>query len=213
MKKKRHLILSIFILCLLSATALAQRTWLELEVSKNITDKLELSLSPEVRFKEKLELTEYFFEPGIEYKFNDYFLLGGKYRLGNNLKKNGGSRFYGRFALDAKTKHKWGKLETQLRLRYTNCDDFSDDNNDKTNYLRLRLKIGYSLKKLALDPYATYEIYRDIDDKEYDKSRWETGLDHKINKHHRVGAFFRINDYFSGKGSVKIIGVAYKLKL
>lgn len=208
----KRLILAIFTL-ILTANCFAQQTWFEFEVTKDITKKLELSLAPEIRFKENFELNEYFFEPGLEYKFNDFFSLGGKYRIGNNLKNNGDSQFYGRFAFDAKTQYEWKKLETQLRLRYTNSDDFSDDGNDKTNYLRLRLKMEYSLKKLDLKPYAAYEIYREIDEKDFDKSRWETGLEYKINKHHRIGAYFKINDYFSDKESINILGFTYKLKL
>ncbi|QGY46228.1 DUF2490 domain-containing protein [Maribellus comscasis] len=195
------------------ANVFAQRTWFEFEISKDLTKKLELSFAPEIRFKEKFELNEYLFQPGLEYKFSDYFSLGGKYRLGNNLKNNGDSQWYGRFAFDAKTNYEWEKLETQLRLRYTNSDDFSDDDNNKTNYLRVRLKMEYALKKLALKPYAAYEIYRDMDDSEFDKGRWEAGLEYKINKHHRIGTYFRINDYFSDKESVKILGFTYKLTL
>lgn len=208
----KHLILVIFLVGF-AGTSIAQRTWFEFEFSKKITDKLELSIEPEVRFKEKLELNEYLFQPGLEYQFNDYFSLGGKYRIGNNLKNNRDSHWYGRFAFDAKSKYEWKKLGAQLRLRYTNADDFGDNNNDKTNYLRMRLKMEYTLKKFDLKPYAAYEIYRDLDDKDFDKSRWETGVEYKINKHHRIGAYFRINDYFSNKESLNIIGFTYKLKL
>ena len=76
-----------------TSSVLAQRTWIELEISKDIVEKLEIALAPEIRFKENFELHEYFFEPKIEYDFNKYFSLGANYRFGNNPDKKGtGSR-------------------------------------------------------------------------------------------------------------------------
>lgn len=207
MKKKIYL-LALFVFLLVSAQA--QRTWFEFEVSKKLTEKLEFSLAPEVRFKEQFELNEYFLEPGLEYKFNKYFSLGAKYRFGNNLKKNGDSDWFGRYAFDAKTGYDWKHLGTQLRLRYTNSDDFEDA---EENYLRLKLKLDYAIKKLDLTPYAAYEIYRDVDNNEFSKAHWEGGLKYKINKHHKVGAYFRLNDYLNDDETVKIIGFTYAVKL
>ncbi len=208
--KKLHF--AIAFLAFLPVVTFAQRTWFEMSVSKDITKKLELDIATEIRFNEGFELNEYFLESGLEYKFSKYFSLGGNYRLGNNFNKKGESQWYGRFAFDAKTGYEWKKLGTQLRVRYTNADDFSDDD-AKINYLRYKFKLDYSLKKLDLKPYLSYELYQNLDDKEFNKSRYEASLEYKINKHHRIGAYYRINDYFTDDESVKIIGFTYKLKL
>ncbi|MCK3685869.1 DUF2490 domain-containing protein [Maribellus sp. YY47] len=208
----KKLFYTVVLVAVSSVAAMAQQTWFEFDVSKELGDKLEISLAPELRFDEDFKLDEYFFEPGVAYAFNDYFALGGSYRLGNNQNKKGEDRWYGRFAFDAKTAYKWNNLQAKLRLRYTNSDDFTE--NEKTNYFRAKFDLEYAIKKLDLEPYVAYELYRDLDAGEYSKARWESGLQYKINKHHRVGAYFRLNDYLhSDKASVKIIGLSYKLKL
>jgi hypothetical protein len=209
----KRLPLLIFIVCAPGLLVKAQQTWFEFEVSKKIAKNLELTISPEFRFQEKLELKEYFFDSGLDYKIFKYISLGAGYRLGNNIKNSGKTETFGRFAFDAKTQYEWKNFEAQLRLRYTNSDDFADDGNDKTNYLRMRLKFDYSIKKLNLKPYFAYEIYRDVDENDFTKARFETGLKYKINKHHRVGAYFRSNDNLIKDKSVNIIGAAYQLKL
>lgn len=192
--------------------AIAQQSWFEFEISKKIGKKFELALAPEIRFAEDFILDKYFIEPKLEYQFNKYLELGASYRLGNNLTKKGNDQWFGRFGVEAKTAYEWKNLEAQLRLRYTNSDDFEDL--DQTNYIRAKFGLEYAVKKLDLKPYAAYELYRSLDLGTFDKARWETGLEYKISKHHRVGAYFRLNDYLnSDDESVKIIGVSYKLKL
>ena len=60
--KKTSLALLSFVF---SLPLFSQRTWLEADISAKIINNLELSVAPEIRFKEKLELNEYFFDTGI----------------------------------------------------------------------------------------------------------------------------------------------------
>ena len=210
----KKVVWSLLVLMLAGLSVQAQRTWFEFEVSKSLGEKLEIALAPEIRFKEKFELHEYFFEPKIEYKFNKYFALGANYRFGNNPDKDGNAQWFGRYALEAKTGYEIKNLEAQFRLRYTNYDDFGGDDGDRTNYLRFKFQLEYDIKKLDLKPYVAYELYRNLGEGEFTKARWETGLDYKINKHHRVGAYFRLNNYLvEDEESVKIIGLSYKFKI
>ncbi|HPF51939.1 MAG TPA: DUF2490 domain-containing protein [Draconibacterium sp.] len=189
----------------------AQRTWFEFEISKSLGDKLQIGLAPQIRFKEKFELHEYFFEPNIEYKFNKYFSLGANYRIGNNPDKDGNAQWYGRYALEAKTGYEWRRLEAKFRLRYTNTDDFGGEPGDQINYLRFKFQLEYDIKEIDLKPYAAYEAYRNLVEGDFTKVRWEGGLEYKINKHHRVGAYYRLNDYLvTDDETFKIIGLTYK---
>lgn len=210
----KKVIVNLLILLATASVAQAQRTWFDFEISKSLNKKLEIALAPEIRFKENFELHEYFFEPKIEYKFNKYFALGANYRFGNNPDKDGNAQWFGRYSLDAKTGYDWKKLEAQFRLRYANSDDFSDDEDERTNYLRFKFQLEYDFKKLDLKPYVAYELYRNLTEGDFTKARWESGLEYKINKHHRVGAYFRLNDYLvDDEESIKIIGLSYKFKL
>lgn len=210
----KKILWSLLTLLLAGISAQAQRTWFEFEISKSLGEKLEIALAPEIRFKEKFELQQYFFEPKIEYKFNKLFALGANYRVGNNPDKDGNAQWFGRYALEAKTGYDWKKLEAQLRIRYTNFDDFGSDNEDSSNYLRFKFQLEYDIEKIDVKPYVAYELYRSLVDKINEKARWEGGLDYKINKHHRVGAYFRLSDYLTNDSeSLKIIGLSYKFKL
>ncbi len=213
MTKLNRYLLAVFLLLLSSVAVFGQRTWFEFDVSKPITDKLEFSLAPQIRFKEGFELNEYFLEPGIEYEFSKYFAFGGSYRIGNNLKKDGSAQWFGRYSLEAKTGYDSNRLEAQFRVRYTNYDDLIGENNDKVNYLRFKFKLEYDIKKADLKPYAVYEIYRNLRENEFAKNRWEAGLEYKINKDNDVGAFFRFHDYPDDKESMKIIGIYYQFSI
>ncbi|WP_321372475.1 DUF2490 domain-containing protein [uncultured Draconibacterium sp.] len=193
--------------------AFSQRTWFETEFTAEIADNLEFAVSPEIRFKEGFELKEYFLQAGIEYKFSKYFRLGAGYRFGYNINKDDEHESFGRFNIDAKTGFKWNRFNPKFRLRYTNADDFADDNETK-NYLRYRLELEYSIKKLDLEPYILNEWYHELDAKEFNKSRIEVGLMYKLNKHHKIGAYYRVNKYLkSDKDDRSIIGVSYKFSL
>lgn len=198
---------------LLAISNFAQHTWIEADFSTDIWKKLELSVSPQVRFKEGFELNEYFIESGLEYEFHKYFQLGAGYRFGFNINKKGKHESFGRFHVDAKTEYKVKNFNPKFRLRYTNADDFGDDN-EAINYLRYKLELEYGLKKLNMEPYILYEWYQDLHAKDFIKTRFESGIVQKINKHHKVGAYFRNNNYLnSEKESINIIGVLYKFSL
>ncbi len=201
------------ILTIVTAHAFSQRTWFTAEFSTDIVKNLELSVSPEVRFKEEFELKEYFIQPALEYKFNKYFRLGAGYRFGYNINGDDEHESFGRFHIDAKTGFKWKKFSPKFRLRYSNADDFTDDN-DVANYLRYKLELEYNIKKFDLQPYILNEWYQDLKEKEFGKSRFEVGAMYKINKHHKIGAYYRTNNYLnSNKETRKIIGVSYKFSL
>jgi len=206
-------IILITILAIVSAQAFSQRTWFDAEFNTKIAKHLDLSVAPEVRFKEGFELKEYFIQPSLEYKFSKYFRLGVGYRFGYNINNDDEHESFGRFNIDAKTGFKWNNFNPKFRLRYTNADDFADDN-DVANYLRYKFELEYNWKKLDLQPYVAFEWYQDLDEKEFSKSRYEGGLMYKINKHHKIGAYFRANNYLnSDKETRNIIGISYKFDL
>ncbi len=195
------------------AGAFGQRTWIEADVSTHITKKLQIALSPEVRFKEGLDLKEYFLESSLEYSFNKYFEIGAGYRFGYNINKKDEHESFGRFHLDAKASTDWNNFTPKFRLRYTNADDFADDNETIT-YLRYKLGLAYKIKKIKTSPYVVYEWYQDLDAHEISKARFEGGFQYKINKHHKVGLYYRTNKYLTDdKDTRNIIGVSYKLKI
>ncbi|WP_321343607.1 DUF2490 domain-containing protein [uncultured Draconibacterium sp.] len=208
--KKLILLLSI---SFIGFQAFSQHTWFDAEFSTEIVNNLELSVAPELRFKEEFELNEYFLQTALEYQFNKYFSLAAGYRYGYNINGDDEHQSFGRFHLDAKTNVKWNNLQPKFRLRFTNADDFSDEN-ENVNYLRYKFELEYKIKKLDLEPYVLAEWYHDLDAKEISKSRYESGVMYKLNKHHKIGAYYRLNHYLnSDKNNRNIIGISYKFKL
>lgn len=198
----------------LTLTAFSQRTWIETEVTKELGKKFELSVSPQARFRENLDLKEYFIETSLEYKFHEYLQLAAGYRFGYDINKKQEHLGFGRIQLDAKTGFEWNNLQPKFRLRYTNADDFGDNGYDAVHYLRYKFELEYNIKKINTEPYVLYELYHDLQNKGLGKTRLESGLVYRINKKHRVGAYYRLNDYLNiEKTSIHIIGILYKLKL
>lgn len=192
--------------------AVAQQTWFEVDVSKKLGDKLEFILAPELRLNESFRVDEYFIEPGVEYSFCDYFTLGAAYRVGNDISKNGNDQWFGRYSFEAKTAYDWKRFGAQFRVRFTDSDDFADEENSQ--YLRFRFKLEYNIKGMPLNPYFAYELYRDVQIGKYDRARWEAGLEYKLSKLHYVGAYYRLNEYLiDDESNLNIIGLTYKLKL
>lgn len=208
--KKLILLLSI---SFIGFQAFSQRTWFDAEFSTEIVNNLELSVAPELRFKEEFELKEYFLQTALEYKFNKYFSLAAGYRFGYNINGDDEHESFGRFHFDAKTDVKWNNFQPKFRLRFTNADDFSDEN-ENVNYLRYKVELEYKIKKLDLEPYVLTEWYQDLDAKEFSKLRFESGMMYKINKHHKIGVYYRLNHYLnSDKDNRNIVGLSYKFKL
>ena len=206
-------IISVLSVTLAFLQAFSQDTWFETEFSTKISKDLEFSLTPELRFKDNFELNEYFLQTGLEYKFSKYFKLGAGYRFGYNINGDDEHESFGRFNVDAKTGFKWKNFNPKFRLRFTNDDDFADDN-EATNYLRYKLELDYKIKKLNLEPYLLNEWYHDLEAKEFSKSRFESGIMYKINKHNKIGAYYRVNNYLnSTKDNKNILGLSYKFSL
>ena len=63
-----------------------------------------------------------------------------------------------------------------------------------------------------IKPYLSYELFRNTTDKEFDKSRLDLGATRKIGDLHRIGLYYRLQDYFNDKSSIHILGINYRLK-
>lgn len=209
---KKLIIISCLIFCFVNFSK-AQRTAAEIGISKEFFKKLEIGITPQLRLRENFDVKEYFFDAEINYQVFKYLNLGSTYRYGNNITKKGKTENFGRISFDAKTGYKIKRFEPQFRLRFTNDDDFSDETAESINYLRYKFGLDYDVKKLKLTPYISAEFFQNLSVKEFDKRRYEGGLTYKFNKHHRVSAYFRNNNYLNGDAPVNYFGLAYKIKL
>lgn len=83
-----------------------------------------------------------------------------------------------------------------------------------SNVLRSRLQVEYDIKGVPFEPYASVEVYNDLDGFNFKKMRYTIGGDYKINKQHSIGMYYRFQDFFGEEKdeSSHILGLGYKFK-
>ncbi|MGQ8335769.1 DUF2490 domain-containing protein [Sunxiuqinia sp. A32] len=187
-------------------------TWAEFELSKSINKKLEIFLSPEIRFRDQFKIDEYFIETGLEYEILKFLEVGGNYRFLINERETKSTEYFHRFALDVKGKYKINRFDFQLRTRYTNYTELDTDAAENDSYLRYRLKMEYDLQGSKLTPNIGIEFFHQLKDKEINKIRYIAGIQYKINKHHKVGVNYLIQDYLKKDYLRNILSLEYKIK-
>jgi len=199
-------------------------TWIELEFSKKVIKNLKVEINPELRLFNGFEMDSYLFEGGLSYKAHKYLSLGSYYRYENEYKyKNSTGEYKGqkasnRWAFDAKSGFDIDRFNFSFRVRYTFGGDYDQTTEDKTSYFRYRGKVDYNIKGSKLVPFASVEVLHDLVYKEINRTRYTAGLTYPINKHHEVGLFYRLQDYYETKDkpgeqkeSMNIIGIGYSL--
>ncbi len=184
-------------------------TWIELEFRKDFLKQFSVSIVPEFRFQDQFNLDEYMIQGKLEYEPFSFLSVAGTYRLGTEV-KNKENLNYNRFAFDVQASHEIDRFDASLRARYTNSSDFEGD--EQGEYFRPRFKLEYNIKGNKITPFASFELFHNLIDKELQKSRLDLGFTREIAKLHRIGLYYRLQDYFSDRNSIHIAGIEYRLK-
>lgn len=210
----RRFVLVALMVCLALFSAKAKTkefgTWIEFEVSKSFLKDFEFSIIPEIRLQDDFSVDEYMFDGVLSYEPLKFLKFSAAYRINTNVKKKQDETVH-RLAFDVQAKKELGRLEASLRTRFTNYTDQVDD--DPGNFFRPRLKLEYDIKGNKIRPFTSYELFRNTTAKEFQKARFDIGFTRKIAKSHRVGLYYRLQDYFSDRNSIHILGIEYRLKL
>ncbi len=205
------LLLSVFTVPQLHAKTRNFGTWIELEFKKKLIKDLEVSFVPEFRFDDNFLMDEYMFEGALAYEPLKFLELSAAYRLGIDVKK-GPDEMSHRFAFDATGKKKFDRTEISLRTRFTNYLELEEGNDFGIDF-RPRLKMEYNIKGNKITPFISYELFRNLSANEFDKGRFDVGVTRELGKIHRVGIYYRLQDYFSDRNSLNILGIEYRLKI
>ena len=207
-------IVSVLIIFFVTLTAQGKTkqfgTWVELEFTKSFLKDFEFSLVPEIRFQDDFSVDEYMFDGVLSWEPVKFLKLAAAYRINTNVKKKEDETAH-RLAFDVQAKKEIGRLEASFRTRFTNYTDQGDD--EPGNFLRPRIKFEYDIKGNKIRPFASYELFRNTSDKEFQKERFDIGFTRKLGKIHRVGLYYRLQDYFSDRNSIHILGIEYRLKI
>jgi hypothetical protein len=184
-------------------------TWLEIELTKKLFKKFELSFIPEVRWQDDFTVDKYQFDAKLAYEPFKFLNLAAAYRIKTNV-KNKGNETTDRFVFDAALKEGLGRFDASLRTRYTN---YNDEDDVKTSFIRPRIKLVYDIKGNKIAPFTSFELFRDISESKWQKSRFDLGFKRKLGKLHRLGIYYRLQNYFSDRNSINILGIDYRFKI
>jgi long-subunit fatty acid transport protein len=226
-----RLLLLYVLLILSSLTLTAQETdfglWYEVNAEYDIVKGLRFDFEANVRTDQNAsKIEKFYFEPGLRYKFNDYFAAGIYYRFMEQRetidKSEGIYEFHPR--------HRWylqlkGSLPVNrftLSARYRFQEQFKTYIEDPEDEIpvwahRVRLELNYDIKGLPLEPYANVEMASELftsNDIMIEKWRYIVGADYTVNKKHTFGLEYIYNVSKDSKPAyMNSIGLKYKIKL
>ena len=184
------------------------QTRTEVKLSFEPMDKLNLSLSPEVRWDESFDISKYMLESGISYKPVKGLTLGGSYRFIINPRESKATEYLHRFALYTSYKKKIARFEPSLRIKYTNyTEDLS-----LGEFLRYRAKIEYDIKGSKITPLLSAEAFHYLADNQIYKMRYALGAEYKFSKKSSIELGYMLDYYMQDFRNKHIIKLGYKYK-
>jgi hypothetical protein len=211
---------------LLSAIAAGQTTdygiWYEAKADKKIWKGLRADFETSIRTNENARnIEKFYFEPGLRYKFNDYFNAGIYYRFIGQEEKDG--KYHARhrwFAQIKVTAPSVARFTFGIRYRIqqqfmTYIEDPEDE--DPQWYQRVRLELDYDIRGIPLRPYVKTETQLLLfDPNEYTVDKWRTmfGVEYTLNKKHTFGLEYIYNDSRVTKPPFEnLLGITYSVSL
>lgn len=185
-------------------------TWIEVELTKKFLEKFEFSFIPDVRLQDDFTVDKYQFDSKLSFEAFKFLDLAAAYRIKTNVKTKTNVTTH-RYVFDATLKNEFGRFTPSLRTRITNYNDTKED--EKVTFIRPRVKVAYDIKGNKIQPYTSYELFRDINNKVTQKSRFDVGFTRKLGEYHRIGLYYRLQKYFDDQPSINILGIDYRFKI
>jgi len=218
--------LFVLLALLINAVATGQDTdygiWFEAKAEKKIVKGLRFDLEGSIRTNENAgNIDKFYLEPGLRYKFNDYFNAGIYYRFIDQREKD--EKYYPR--------HRWfvqmkgsspSVARFTLGIRYRIQQQFKtyiEDPEDEEPqwYQRIRFELEYDVKGLPLKPYINAEMHSQLfNPNEFVADKWRSmiGIEYTLNKKHTFGIEYIYNDSRVTKPPYEnILGITYGVKL
>ena len=188
---------------------------LELKIAK----KLKVEITPEYRYNPENRAGTLLVQTGLNYRMAGWLSVGGYYRL--DVSKATGSEnldgsaydFSNRFAFDANAKVSLKRFTPKFRVRYCNFTDFDNDTEDKSNYLRYRIRLDYNVKGIKLTPFAAAEFYQKLSSGLFSKARYYIGAEYQFNKGNAISFEYSFADKFKNLTRYHILEAVYKINL
>lgn len=185
-------------------------TWIELTFKKKFLKDFEFSFIPEFRLQDDFTIDEYILEAKLGYEPFKFLDFAAAYRYTTNVRDKG-NIVSNSIVFDATGKIEFDRFDASLRTRFTNDVD-AGDLPWETFFLRPRVKLKYNIKGVKIDPFIDYELFYNFKLNDWFKGRFDVGITRDFGKHHEIGLYYRLQDYFYQRNSVSILGINYEFK-
>ena len=194
--------------------------WYGVSAEHNLTKKLEIDLSSNIRtFNNASKIEEAFLEGGITYNFSKYVSLAGSYRITENIEDNNSYYIRHKVFVDFKGNIPVGnfsfsghlKLEIRTKTYIKNEDDLYADYTG-----RIKLKAVYRTPVFPVNPYIYVESFCPMFSDEsgtIGKIRYSAGLEFRIVKQQSVELEYIFQrDYLPHLSDMNIVSINYDIK-
>lgn len=213
-----------FVLIFISASAQEKdfELWTSIGVSKKLSKKFSVALKEDVRFyNNATSLKSNYTQLSASYNIKKFVSIGLAYRFANKKEYDFSTTHQHLFLSDLKLKQNYKRFDFAYRLRYQR--KYSNINTEENGtipatYLRHRWTVKYNIRKTRFQPYASFELFQDMDypERYYQKKhRFTLACTYKSKNKNETTVFFtlqremnQINPLQSG-----ILGVKYNFSL
>lgn len=180
-----------------------------LDVSFKPFKKVKFTFSPEFRFDTDFSLDKYLLEGEATYKFSKLFSATARYGLVGNLRNEKSTEYFGRYAFSAQLGKKFNRFEPSLRIMYSN---YADDEVLDEKFLRYKAKLKYDIPNFKVNPYASVQLFQNLNAGGLYKMRYTFGADYKLFKKNYLGASYKLDYYNTEYLNRHIFSISYKIK-
>lgn len=196
--------------------------WTSVGVSKKISKKFSVALKEDVRFYNNASnLKTNFTQLSASYKLQKYISIGLAYRFANKKEYDFSTTHQHLFISDLKVKHNYKRLGFAYRLRYQRkytSINTEENGTIPATYLRHRWTAKYSIRKSRFAPYASFELFQDMDyiDRYYQKKqRYTIACTYESKNKNETTVFFTFQREMNQANPMQsgILGIKYNFSL
>ncbi len=191
--------------------------WTNLSLEKNLSTRLNFTLTESVRFDENAsQLSQHLTSLSGSYKITKKLSFSTTLRYAQKFKYdesiNLKSRFQIGFLYKIKIKNLGINLEERFQSQLTNVKR-AENWEIPSNYFRSRITIKYDLKK-KIEPFFSTELFYNVGIN-FDNLRSRLGIEYEIDKFQSFKVFYMIDKEFNVKNPSTnyILGLGYKFSL
>lgn len=222
MTTKKSIVL-FFILCLPAIVCSQDNDfgiWYGAGAEKELIKNLDLGLDASVRtYDNASKIEEFFFDIGLNYKFNKYLSAAVSYRFTEFMEDDDSFHPRHKWFADLKGKLPLGDLDISARLRFQKrYKTYFEDENDRESrdVGRIRLKTLYDIPSFPANPYIAAELFFPMfteSERYVEKNRFMAGFEYNISKKHSIELEYMFQrDFFPKLRDMSIISVNYQIK-